>query len=65
MDKAIEIVRRLLQAITWVVGGCITVFCAAFYFDTDKDELLYFALGAAAVTIALSKLVNWIFLKDE
>jgi len=65
MDKAIEIARRLLQAITWVVGGCITALCAFFYYDTDKDELLYFALGAAGVTIALSKLVNWIFLKDE
>jgi hypothetical protein len=66
MDKAIEIVRRLLQAIIWVVGGCATAISVAAYFTaTGGDIDIFFPLAAAGVTIALSKLVNWILLKDE
>ena len=65
MDKIIEILRRFLVAITLVVGGGTTVFCAYAYFKTNDDFYLNFAFGAAGVTVALYKLVNWILLKED
>lgn len=68
MDKLIEVVRRLLLAITWAIGGfAIFMSLLGFYeLPSDRlDEAVYVALGAVIGTFVLTKLVNWIFLKSE
>jgi len=65
MDKAIEILRRLFQVITWAICGCFVVFFVMAYFSGDTDDGLLYAFCAPLLAVAVSKTVNYIFLKDE
>lgn len=68
MDKAIEIVRRLLVSIIWLIA--VGVFCmgvASFispYSTADSTRVILTVLGTFVGAFALTKLVNWILLKD-
>ena len=66
MDRLIEIFRRLSIAIIWIGGGGLSlVMIGATLTDGNSNRFgtLIIGLGAILVTWAVSKLINWIFIK--
>ena len=67
MDKLLEIIRRLIIAIVWIGGGGFSLlFVGLALFTSDNAApflTLILGLAAIPVTWAVSKLVNWIFIK--
>ena len=66
MDKLLEIFRRLTIAAVWIGGGGLSLAMIIMTFsDGNSNRFATFIVGLGAIlfTWAVSKLVNWIFIK--
>ena len=68
MDKLLEIVRRLLISVVWIVGGGISLsMIVATFLDGNSNRVGTLVIGLVGIPVAwvVSKLVNWIFIKID
>ena len=68
VDKLLEIVRRLLISVVWIVGGGISLsMIVATFLDGNSNRVGTLVIGLVGIPVAwvVSKLVNWIFIKID
>ena len=64
MSQVIEIIRRLLIAVIWIVTISVTaLFVFALFTEDQKLIAVLFLVGSIFVGWTATKIVNWIFSK--